>query len=187
VYRLDFFCGARRSEVLALRWPQVDLDRRAISIIAGLHRIPGQRLVLLDVKTGKSRRRIPIPMEIVDMLRSVKGRQIAQAELAIGQPWNAEGFVFCKADGSPFDPEKVTKDFTPRMEAAGPKGITMHSLRHSFASLQLARGEAPKVVQELLDHSSIAVTSDIYSHVIPGMKEAAVDRFAEAFGDTYNR
>ena len=187
VYRLDFYSGARRSEVLAIRWPQVDLDGRAISIIAGLHRIPGQGLMLLDVKTDKSRRRIPIPTTTVDSLRSIKGQQIEHAEMVLGKAWDTEGFVFCKADGTPFDPEKVTKDFSARMRAAGLKGITMHSLRHSFATLQLARGEATKVVQELLGHSSIAVTSDIYSHVIPGMKESAVDRFAEEFGDTYNQ
>ena len=104
--------------------------------------------------------------------------------MMLDKAWDAEGFVFCRVDGTPFDPDKVTNDFTARMKGAGLKGITLHSLRHSFATLQLARGEAPKVVQEILGHSSIAVTSDIYSHVIPGMKESAVESFAEEFGDS---
>ena len=90
--------------------------------------------------------------------------------------------MFARADGSPFAPEPVTEDFTNCMRAAG-LTITLHGLRHTFASLQLARGEHLKVVQELLGHSSATVTADIYSHVIPGLKEDAVDRFAEQFND----
>ncbi len=183
-YRTAFFTGTRRSEVLGLRWPSIDLDGRAISIVAGLHRIKGEGLVLLEVKTDKSRRRIPIPSVVVDILRAIRGRQIELSELTMGTAWNPDGFVFAKVDGAPFDPDKVTRDFTARMQAAR-LPITIHGLRHTFASLQLARGEHLKVVQELLGHSSASVTADLYSHVIPGIKESSVDRFAEQFNDPH--
>ena len=182
VYRLGFFTGARRSEILGLRWPSVDLDGRGISVVAGLHRIKGEGLVLLNVKTDKSRRRIPIPPTVVDTLRAIRGRQIEVSELTLGVAWNPEGYVFAKVDGAPYNPDAVTRDFTARMRTAR-LPITVHGLRHSFASLQLARGEHLKVVQELLGHSSASVTADLYSHVIPGIKEASVDRFAEQFND----
>ena len=92
------------------------------------------------MKTDKSRRRIPIPQAIVERLRAIGGQQFALAELTVKKAWDPRGFVFCRADGLPFDPEKVTKDFTKRMQEAGLQGITLHSLRHTFASLQLARG-----------------------------------------------
>ena len=186
VYRVDFALGARRSEVLALRWPQCDLNGASVSIVAGLHRITGQGLMLLDTKTDKSRRRIPIPQGVVDILRAIKGEQIETAAMALGTAWNPKGFVFATVEGRPLDPERVTRDFTSRMKAAGLRGITLHSIRHSFATLSLLSGESQKVVQERLGHSSISVTMDIYSHVLPGLQEEATKRFAERFIDPYN-
>ena len=186
IYRVDFYTGARRSEILAPRWPEVDLDGRSISIVAGLHRLKGQGLMLMDTKTDHSRRRIPIPHPVVDILRSIRGRQIELAELTLGQRWNAEGYVFCKADGSPMSPDAVTHSFTYLMREAGLNGISMHSLHHSCASLLLSQGENPKVVQELLGHSLPSTTLNIYSHTLPGVKDVAVDAFAERFSDSYN-
>ena len=96
-------------------------------------------------------------------------------------------FVFANELGEPFDPDRPTHDFTKRIKAAGLQGITLHALRHSFSTLLLSRGEHLKVVQELLGHSSVFVTMDIYSRVLPGLNDRAVDSFAEQFSDAYNR
>ena len=72
------------------------------------------------------------------------------------------------------------------MRAVGIEGIHLHSLRHGFASLLLAQGEHPKVVQDLLGHSNVAITMDTYSHVLPGLKDDAVDKFAVRFSGSYN-
>ena len=186
VYRAVFFTGARRSEILALRWPQVDLEDRSISIVDGLQRIEGRGLVVLDTKTQKSRRRIPIPQTVLNILRSIKGRQIELAELTLGHPWNSEGYAFSRSDGSAMSPDAVTHDFTKRMRAVGIEGIHLHSLHHGFASLLLAQGEHPKVVQDLLGHSNVAITMDTYSHVLPGLKDAAIGEFAARFAGSYN-
>ena len=179
VYLLALLTGLRRSEALALRWSAVDLEHGAISIVNALHRIAGQGLVLLPPKSTRSRRRVTIPAVGVDMLRSIRGQQIELAELTLGQPWNTEGFVFCREDGSAHDPEVVTKDFSARAKAAGFEGITFHSTRHTHASLLLAAGENIKTVSDRLGHASVSITGDIYSHVLPEVHEAAAERFAE--------
>ena len=100
--------------------------------------------------TSKSRRRVAIATPVVDLLRAIKGQQIEHAELTLGVPWDADGFVSAKLDGSPHDPEVATKDFAKRMRVGGLQGLRLHDLRHTHASLMLAAGENVKVVQERL-------------------------------------
>ena len=96
-----------------------------------------------------------------------------------GLEWHPDGFVFAMADGRPLDPEKITHEFRARMVKAGLDGLRLHDLRHSFATLMLAAGEHPKMVQIALGHSSIQVTMDIYGHVLPGAGKQSAQRFAE--------
>jgi integrase len=126
-------------------------------------------------------------------IRALAGRTIRQIAFGAatagqhrGHPWNSEGFVFSRSDGAPMSPDAVTHDFTKRTRAVGIEGIHLHSLRHGFAFLLLAQGEHPKVVQDLLGHSNVAITMDTYSHVMPGLKDAAVDEFAARFSGSYN-
>jgi integrase len=178
VFFVDVFTGLRRSEILGLRFSSVDLEARTIRIVSGLHRVTGQGLIELPTKTDKSRRRISIPDAVVDRLHSIRGRQIALAH-EMGATWASDSFVFCRDDGRPFDPEKVSKDFSSRLTAAGLPGVTMHGLRHTMASLMLAEGEQIKVVQEQLGHGSSRITLDTYAHVMPGEDQAASDRLAK--------
>lgn len=172
------YTGLRRSEILALKWSSVDLDGGSISVVAGLHRIPGHGLVTLPTKTQKSRRLISITSEVADVLRQTKGAQILN-QVEFGPLWQDSGFVFTQPGGAPIDPELVTQAFAKIAKAAGFKGIRLHDLRHTHASLMMKGGVTPKVVSERLGHSSIAVTMDIYSHVLPGLQEEAAQRFAK--------
>ena len=87
--------------------------------------------------------------------------------------------MFAWPDSRPFDPDMITHDFRARMKRAGLHGLRFHDLRHSFASLMLAAGEQPKVVQAALGHSSIMVTMDIYGHLMPGAGKDAARRLAD--------
>jgi integrase len=94
-------------------------------------------------------------------------------QLDYGALWSNTGYVFTQLDGSPIDPDRISKEFPKLVKAQGLPHLTFHGLRHAHATLALSAGINPKVVSERLGHSSISVTMDIYSHVIPGMQEEA--------------
>ena len=182
VYMVDLYTGLRRSELLGLKWPQVDTENATVSVIHGLHRLPGQGMVLLPTKTASSKRRVDIPASVVGVLHEIRARQMLSAS-ETGLEWHPGGFVFATADGRPLDPEKVTHEFRARTDKAGLEGLRLHDLRHSFATLMLAAGEHPKMVQTALGHSSIQVTMDIYGHLMPGAGKDAAERLAAYLGD----
>jgi integrase len=94
--------------------------------------------------------------------------------------------VFSTVDGKPLRPNTITRAWTVLAARAGLKVIRLHDARHTHASIMLKQGIHPKIVQERLGHSSIAITLDTYSHVSPGLQEAAAKRFDEAFTTKYN-
>jgi integrase len=106
------------------------------------------------------------------VLHAIRGRQIEQ-QLEAGPLWQSTGYVFTQADGSPVAPDMISKDFCALVRKAGLPHLTFHGLRHAHATLFLVAGVNPKVVSERLGHSNIAITMDIYSHVIPGLQEEA--------------
>lgn len=104
----------------------------------------------------------------------------------LGKILTDEDLVFSHPYGKPLCPNKVTRAWTILAVQAGVKVIRFHDARHSHASLMLKQGIHPKIVQERLGHSTIAMTLDTYSHVAPGLQEAAAQRFDEAFTTKYN-
>ena len=185
VFFTALYTGLRRSEVLALRWPDVDLERSTIRVTAGLHRLTGMGLVLLPTKTARSRRQVTITQELVDVLRSIRGSQM-MVKMELGPAWEDTGFVFTKTSGKPLDPEKVTHNFTSIVRTAGLKGVRLHDLRHTHASLMLQAGVHPKIVSERLGHAGVAITMDTYSHVLPGLQEDAAERFSKLLSGRRN-
>ena len=93
--------------------------------------------------------------------------------MQVAEAWRNTGYVFTKADGRPVDPNDVSKDFSEVVRSSGLPHLTLHGLRHAHATLLLEAGINAKVVSERLGHASIAITLDIYSHVLPGIQEAA--------------
>ena len=91
--------------------------------------------------------------------------------------------MFSHHDGSPLCPNSVTRAFHAIAESVGLKGVRLHDLRHAHATILLQQGVHPKIVQERLGHSSVSTTLDIYSHVVPGLQEAAAQRFDESLQD----
>ena len=95
--------------------------------------------------------------------------------------------VFCQVDGESLKPHTVSQAWRRMVRRAGLNGVRFHDARHTHASLMLKQGVHPKIVQERLGHSSIAITLDTYSHVAPGLQEAAAKRFDEALNGSYNK
>ncbi|NLO89992.1 MAG: site-specific integrase [Clostridia bacterium] len=123
-------------------------------------------------KSMNGRRSIVLTDDAIRELKSHKRRQ-AQEKLLMGEAYQDNSLVFCKEDGSFLSPKVFTKRFQRLLERAGLPKVRLHDLRHTHASLLLARGVNPKIVQERLGHSSITITLDLYSHLTPGLQEAA--------------
>ena len=172
LYHLGILTGLRRSELCGLKWANVDLPRGTLSVVETLQRIPGHGLVAGQPKTGRSRRSVALDPEAVAVFHAVRGRQIEQ-KLVAGDAWENTGYVFTQDDGTAVDPESTSKDFCAIVRQTGLPHLTLHGLRHLHATLMLSNKESPKVVSERLGHSSIAITMDMYSHVLPGLQEAA--------------
>jgi integrase len=181
--------GLRRSEVLALRWSDVDLDRQRIKVRRALDTglSAARRAEVKGTKSGRARV-VDIDAETVKVLKQWKSeRGSLSLEFA-----RADAYVFGTLDGSPRNPMSVSEMFTRRVakasKALGADAlpvITLHGLRHTHATVLLEAGENPKVVQERLGHTTITTTMDTYSHVTPTMQRSAVDRFTAAVNGTH--
>jgi integrase len=176
--------GLRRGEVLGLRWADVDLDRgrAAIRQTLGAVRDPDadsgtHRPTFGTPKTSRGERTVPLPAQTVAALRAHRKRQL-QERLVVGPDYTDQGLVFAEPDGNPIHPDRFARQFRARLAAADVPAIRFHDLRHTWATLALQAGVHPKVVQEVLGHSSIAITLGTYSHVIPSMQEQAADTVA---------
>ncbi len=175
LFYLALFTGARRSELLALRWQDVDLLFGQVQISRGLHHLKDGSYVFSQPKSAKSRRAIALPPSAVMVLRDHRDKLLTVGDLA------DDDLVFCHLDGSPLRPNSVSRAWVRLAAGCGVKTIRLHDARHTHATLMLKQGIHPKIVQERLGHSSIAVTLDTYSHIIPGLQDAAARQFDEAF------
>jgi integrase len=104
----------------------------------------------------------------------------------VGKPLTGDDLVFAHVDGKPLRPNTISRAWTALAARCGLKVIRFHDARHTHASLMLKKGIHPKIVQERLGHSTIAVTLDTYSHIAPGLQAAAAQRFDEAFNFGHN-
>jgi integrase len=169
--------GARRGEVLALKWSNVDLARGVIRVVESLEQTTaGVRAV--RPKGGKSRS-VTLPGEALDELRRHK-REQAELLLRVGIRQSGETLVCSRADGSPLTPWILTSAFA-RLARSLDLPAHFHSLRHTHATELLAAGVHPKIAQERLGHASIRMTLDLYSHVTPSMQEDAAAKIGMTF------
>ncbi|SRR6266566_1400667 len=164
--------GMRQGELLALRWPQLDLDR-SVARVTGTLAVGPEGVTIAEPKTARSRRQIALTDQAVGALRRHKAAQAAE-RLRAGQGWVDTQLVFSDQSGRPLSAEwMVRRVFRPLLRKAELPVIRFHDLRHTAATLMLSRGIHPKVVAEMLGHATVAVTLDIYSHVTPDMQREA--------------
>ena len=177
-YRLVASTGLRRGEALGVRWKDVDLARSRLAVTQTLTHVSGE-LRFGPPKTAKGRRLVPLDPATVEALTEHK---LAQEEerRALGIDGEPE-LVFTEPGGSPVSPPAFTDAFRSRAKVAGLPRIRLHDLRHTWATLALQSGVHPKVVSEILGHSSVAITLDRYSHSVPTLNETAVSVVASLF------
>ena len=170
LYRLALSTGMRKGEILGLRWVDVDVKARRISI---QHTLPPGHVTendLEDVKTRASRRAIELPSNVVKAL-------VAQKERLLAAGLRRCCWVFPTALGVPVQPKTLDREFGYLMHRAKVPRIRFHDLRHTCATLRLASGEPVKVVSEMLGHSSVVTTMETYQHVTATLQRESADRF----------
>lgn len=173
--------GMRRGELLALRWKDVDLDRSVLAVTGSLQGQSRPTLSIGTPKSGKSRS-VALGTVAVTALREHRKRQ-AQEQLLVGGEWRDVGLVFSTEFGDFLSPTTLRLALRRTLSRAGLPTIRFHDLRHSAATLMLSRGVHPKMASEMLGHSTIAITLDLYSHVTANMQREAADAINAALAD----
>ncbi|MFJ2070690.1 tyrosine-type recombinase/integrase [Streptomyces sp. NBC_01420] len=163
--------GLRRGELVGLRWTDLDLDRRVLYVRQQTQRRRG--ILYDDDPKGRRRRAVPLPAMCIAPLRWHRMRQ-AEAKARAGEAWQEGGHVFVTRTGRPVEPRNVYRSFTRVAESAGLRVIRLHDARHGCATILTAAGVAPRVVMEILGHSQISITMDVYTHVVQDTQREAI-------------
>jgi integrase len=182
LWRLALLTGMRRGEILGLKWADLDLARGTLSVKRTLSRGPQGSYDFGQPKTASGRRQIALPRSVVDSLKRHRVHQ-NEERLAAGPAYTDNGLVFTDAIGVPVHPNTLRHRFLRLIAQAGVPVLRFHDLRHTSATLMLANGEHPKIVQERLGHANISMTLDRYSHVSPDMQRQAADRLDKLISD----
>ncbi len=169
--------GMRQGELLGLQWRDVDLEVGRVRVSRQLDRDK----TLSETKTDTGRRVIDLPPFAVEAMRAHRARQL-EHRLVAGPEWEDYDLVFTTYQGRPLGHRNVSRDYAKLLQRAGLPHVEFYGLRHTAATLMLVQGVPAKVVQEMLGHSQISATLDIYSHVIPGMGRNAADKLQQLLG-----
>jgi integrase len=178
--------GVRRGEALGLRWSDVDLETGSMAVDHSLQRLEG-KWKICPTKSRKARRTINLPTRSLEALRAHRKAQL-QERIRKGQLWMGDklgecsDLVFTNEYGLPLDETYVTKHFQRLVKATGLPHMRFHDLRHSCATLLLVQQVPMKFVQELLGHSTMKMTSDLYSHIVPEIRRETASAMDRALG-----
>ena len=183
LYVLALTTGMRQGELLALKWSDLDLTYGKLQVQRTLLRVSGGEAIVSEPKSPTSRRRIHLSQLALSALHRHAQRQRVTRQRG-GRSKQAPEWVFCNEEGSPLRASSLLhQSFYPLLDKADLPRIRFHDLRHSTATLLLTLGVHPKIVQELLGHSQIAVTLDSYSHVLPTLQEESIEQLNRALTD----
>ena len=188
LYLVALSLGLRQGELLGLRWQDVDFATGTIEIRAALRYrgddpdVHQPEWELAPTKTPRSRRRLPLP-EFLRVALEAQRKLLAQERAAAGRRWQGAGhypawwetLVFRSPVGRPLYARDVTRRFQRLLAESGLPRRRFHDLRHTCATFLLMRGVELRVIQELLGHSSITTTGNIYAHVLPSLQRSAVE------------
>ncbi len=179
---LAAICGLRRGECLALTRDDIDFDNMTIRINKQFSDVDN-KTIITEPKSEDSNRFVSAPQEVFDIIRRHmqrhdKNKKMLQAE------YIDKGLIACQDNGERIRPVLFSKNFANLIERNKLKKIRFHDLRHSCASLMLNSGVAMKTASQILGHSSITITADLYTHVLEDTKKAAAMQIGrELFGD----
>jgi integrase len=186
---VGLYCGLRPTEYLALRWRDVDLDRRGLRVTQNVHRIRqdertahmGQQVYGFrfgPAKTHRSKRPVSMPAVVVELLRVHRSQQAA-VRLQAGAVWTDLDLVFTDARGYPHNHDRVRRAFYKALDAAGVRQVVLYALRHTMATLVLHETKDLKLVATRLGHSNEMLVLRTYGHLLPGVDREAADRLGE--------
>jgi integrase len=175
--------GMRLGEATALRWQDIDFARGVATIQRSLQRRRAIGLVFAEPKTAGSRLAVRLPKGVIANLHEQRNIIAAMEACAHGR-WNDCDLVFPAQTGGPVDPARVNTALHNDLHKAGLPRLRVNDLRHSTATLLLDEGTHPKIVQDLLGHSTIAMTLDLYSQVTPRLQDEATAKLQQMLFDT---
>lgn len=182
IVTFDLLSGLRRAELLGLRWCDVDFDNRILYIRQTWNYVPGVGCYVDTPKTEGSERFLRVSQTAIGLLWGVSQWQ-DQQKATLGDAWeNADDRVFTREDGRPLFPDSISKWFTAFVRRSGLPAVTVHSLRHTYASLMIADGTPLVNVSHSLGHAQTSTTTNIYAHVIASAEAKAAqvtDRFKD--------
>lgn len=182
IFTVALASGLRQSEALGLRWSDIDFDSGLLSVQRTLQRANGAYR-FFEPKTVRSRRTLVMPRAVAQCLREHRSRQLSE-RLQAGSIWEGEKWgelVFCTATGAPQSNHTLTRRLRKILREAALPEMTYHELRHGAASLMAAQGVPPRICMEILGHSQISTTMEIYAHVAPELQREAAERMDAVF------
>ena len=165
---LMLMLGLRRSEICGLRWEHVDLIKTTLSVVQSVQRVDG-KLRERPTKTRRSTRTVPMPAKVRSALVA-RGGWTEQDEA-----FDKYGYVFETRYGTPLEPRNLTRTWTSLCESQGLGRVPLHALRHTCVSLLLAQGVHPRIVMEIVGHSAIEMTMNVYGHINLETQRTALD------------
>jgi integrase len=168
-------CGLRRGELAGLRWLDVDLDGRTLSV-ANNRVDAGGTAVENDPKSAMSRRTLPLPERLVSVLKAAKKRQAAERLALGGGSWD---YVVSNEVGDPYHPQVLSRYWQDAVKTAGVRHIKLHAARHTCATLMHLQGVPVAVIAAWIGHKDASLTMRLYAH--------SQDTALKAAGDTLNR
>jgi integrase len=181
LYVLSLTMGLRMGEALGLRWSDVDLDAGTLRVNRQVQRMRGGGGLVFSEPKNASRRTLELPQRAVEALRNQRKKQ-AEEQLR-ATDYEDSGLVFATGKGTPIDAQNIiNRFFKPLLKRAELPDIRWHDLRHTYATLLLARGTHPTYVQKSLGHASVQLTLDRYSHWMPSMGRNTAEGIDEALG-----
>ena len=178
-FRLLAFTGARRGEILAVRWSDLDFDKATLSISKNRTRL-GKTVIEQDsTKGGDGLRIVQLDFETLRLVKEHRKRQIEE-RMKAGSSWQDDNYIFTQENGLPLDPSTPYHLFKKTAERLGLRSESLHSLRHLHATELLNSGAGVHLVKDRLGHSDISTTLRTYAHVRPEQRQDIADLFAKA-------
>ena len=171
---LAFKTGMRRGELLGLKWPNIEFNRKKISVRNNIVKTVNNTALEKSPKSLDGVRPIIVSDDVIDLLKKIRTIQLERKK---NLGFEDENYIFCMDNGKKVIPRTAYNRYTKVFKAAKLSNFNFKSLRHTHATYMLQAGVHPKIVQERLGHSSIEVTLNIYSHVIPSLQKTAVAEF----------